>query len=283
MVRFPLRRLLRAAVLAAVIGAGLALISLASADNIDQNNSGARYAWGENIGWLTARPSGEAYAAGGTGAQVTETDVTGYLWGENIGWVNLSCKNDASCGGAAGNWGVKNDGAGNLSGYAWAENAGWINFSCASDASCGGAAGDWGVKISNYTTNAEHAQAGTFSGYAWGENVGWISVSCSNGATCATVRYVVQTGAPDSDGDGYRDATEIGLAKDPFTYCPIMRADLDGNGAVNGIDLALLATDFSHTVPPANARTDQDGNSVVNGIDLAYFALEFLKQVSACS
>jgi hypothetical protein len=48
------------------------------------------------------------------------------MWAENLGWINLSCKNLSSCGTL--DYGVKNDGAGNLSGYAWAENAGWIDF-----------------------------------------------------------------------------------------------------------------------------------------------------------
>ena len=63
---------------------GLGSVS-AWAENIDPDNDGSQYAWGENIGWLNAEPNGE----GGPGVEVTDTDLTGYLWGENIGWINF--------------------------------------------------------------------------------------------------------------------------------------------------------------------------------------------------
>lgn len=112
---------------------------IASAENIDPENDGSQYAWGENVGWINFEPSQ------GEGVTVTDSAVTGKAWGENIGWINLSP--------ATG--GVMNDGAGNLSGYAWGENVGWINF-----APTGG-----GVTID---------ANGNFDGYAWGENIGWI-------------------------------------------------------------------------------------------------------------
>jgi Dockerin type I domain len=271
--------LLKALALVAVLGA---VAAVASADNTDQNNNGSRYAWGENIGWLKGRPASEAYGPGGSGVQVSDTDVTGYLWGENIGWVNLSCKNDSTCAGPAGNWGVKNDGAGHLTGYAWSENAGWVNFSCSNDSTCAGAAGNWGVLINNYTVHVEHAQAGTFSGYAWGENIGWISFSCGNQSTCATVQYSVQTGAPDSDGDGYTDAQEIALSKNPFSYCTVMRADVNGDGKANILDLSIVGSHFLTTVPPSDARLDQNADGKINILDLAIQASVFLQNVSSC-
>lgn len=95
---------------------------LAFAENIDPGGDGSQYAWGENVGWFNAEPSGD----GGPGMQVSDFELTGYLWGENVGWVNLSCKNASTCGTT--DYGVINDGQGALSGYAWSENAGWINF-----------------------------------------------------------------------------------------------------------------------------------------------------------
>jgi hypothetical protein len=277
-----LGRLGRALVLATAAGAILVLFSSVRADNIDQTTAGRRYAWGENVGWLSARPNSESYGPGGAGAQVHDTEVTGYLWGENIGWINLSCQNDSTCAGPAGNWGVKNDGAGHLSGYAWGENVGWINFSCTTDATCGGGAGSWGVQIDNYSTDVEHAQAGTFSGYAWGENIGWINFSCSNQGTCASVDYGVQTGAPDSDGDGYTDAQEAVLSKDPFAYCSIMRADVTGDGKISIIDLSSIAFHYNQSVPTVSARFDQDGNGKINIIDLSSAAGVYNQSVSAC-
>lgn len=110
------------------------------AENIDPDNSGRQYAYGENIGWVN-------FEASGAGATVSGEELLGYIWAENIGWINLS---PTSYGG------VFNDGSGNLSGYAWGENVGWINF----DPTYGGVSID---------------QNGNFSGWAWGENIGWIN------------------------------------------------------------------------------------------------------------
>src|SRR3990172_2330538 len=90
------------------------------AGNIDPGSDGSAYAWGENIGWINLNPS---Y---GGGVTVTDSALSGFAWGENIGWVSFSCLSTSTCGTV--NYGVVNDGAGNLSGYAWGENIGWINF-----------------------------------------------------------------------------------------------------------------------------------------------------------
>jgi len=152
--------LMAALALLAVLGAALAF-----AENIDPFDTNAQYAWGESVGWLNAEP---AYCSG-CGVQVTDTGLTGYMWGESIGWINLSCQNNATCGGPAGNWGVTNDGAGNLAGYAWGESVGWISFSCQNNPPTCATTANYGVAI-NPTT-------GVFSGYAWGESIGWISFS----------------------------------------------------------------------------------------------------------
>jgi uridine phosphorylase len=57
---------------------------------------------------------------------------------------------------SAADYGVNNDGTGNLSGFAWSTNAGWINF----NPTHGGVTVD--------------PASGSFDGYAWAENVGWI-------------------------------------------------------------------------------------------------------------
>jgi len=126
------------------------------AENIDPNEDDSQYAYGENVGWLNFEPSQ------GDGTQVSQTQLTGYVWAENIGWIILSCENTGSCGTV--NYGVTNDGAGNLSGYAWSENAGWISFSCNNTSSC--ITVNYGVTIDS---------DGNFNGYAWAENIGWIN------------------------------------------------------------------------------------------------------------
>ncbi len=100
--------------------ATVVLIVLAGAavlgENIDPDNDGSQHAYGENIGWVNLQPSG----AGGPGVHVDDFELTGYLWGENVGWVSLSCRNRSTC--ATVDYGVRNDGSGNLFGYGWSEN-----------------------------------------------------------------------------------------------------------------------------------------------------------------
>jgi hypothetical protein len=143
---------------AAIFSVAILLFSAACVENIDPDDDDSQYAWGENVGWLNLEPDGD----GGPGVEVEDWMLTGYMWGENVGWISLSCENSFSC--ATVDYGVTNDGNGNLSGYAWGENTGWISFSCENTATCGTV--DYGVTIDPAT--------GEFSGYAWGENIGWI-------------------------------------------------------------------------------------------------------------
>jgi hypothetical protein len=56
------------------------------AENIDPNDDGSQYAWGENTGWINLEPGGD----GGPGVEVTDDALTGYLWAENTGWIHLN-------------------------------------------------------------------------------------------------------------------------------------------------------------------------------------------------
>jgi hypothetical protein len=138
---------------------------VAIAENIDPDDDGSQYAYAENVGWLNAEPSGD----GGPGVHVADAELTGWMWGENVGWVSLSCQNTSSCGSV--DYGVTNDGVGNLAGYAWAENVGWVSMSCENTSSCGSVA--YGVDIDPLS--------GDFSGRAWGENIGWITFASTGG------------------------------------------------------------------------------------------------------
>jgi len=131
----------------------LASASVASAENIDPNEDGSQYAYGENVGWVNFEPN---IAAPNVGATVSDEKLTGFIWAENIGWINLDPNDDDP------NTGVSNDGTGQLSGLAWGENVGWLNF----DPNVPADANDYGVTIDS---------DGHFSGYAWGENIGWIN------------------------------------------------------------------------------------------------------------
>lgn len=92
-------------------------------------------------------------------------------------------------------------------------------------------------------------------------------------------------GCLDTDGDGYPNGRETVLGKNPNSYCAIMRADMNEDGVVNGLDLGTLALNFTKNVPPAPARVDLSNppDGVINGLDLGALALSFTKNVSACS
>ena len=94
-----------------------------------------------------------------------------------------------------------------------------------------------------------------------------------------TVNWVGESEcAQDSDGDGYPDASD----PSPYTFCAIMRGDVDGDGQVTIVDMASLATRFLQFVPSAPPRWDQDGDSEITIVDLGIMASHFLEQVSSC-
>lgn len=179
----------------------------AFAENIDPDNNGSQYAWGENIGWINFEP------LQGPGVTISSTAVTGYAWGENIGWLSLSCLNTGNC--ATVNYGVVNDGAGNLLGDAWGENVGWVNF-------------DWVII---------NPILGEFSGYAWGENIGWINFAPAGIGVKTSWRNL--QACIDSDNDGYAaQGGSCGPAdcndNDPLEHPnQVWYADVDDDGYSN--------------------------------------------------
>ncbi len=132
--------------------------------NIDAT---AKYAWSENAGWLNFNSLG--------GVSVFSDHLEGYAWHENIGWIKLGTfiggtahtySNESNT-----DYGVNNDGIGNLSGYGWSENAGWINFRPV----LGGV-----IVYPN----------GDMSGYAWGESIGWIHFANTTPAYKVTAKWL---------------------------------------------------------------------------------------------
>lgn len=193
---------------------GMGIGAVYAAENIDPDNDGSQYAYGENVGWLNFEPGGD----GGSGAEVVDTEVTGYAWAENIGWINLSPTNFG---------GVVNNGSGMLSGYAWGENVGWINF---------GPTGG-GVTITN----------GDFDGWAWGENIGWIHFQN------LAIPYIVKTSWPegggctltcDLDGDCDADMLDYQIFRSSLGSCTgdanfIPEADYDTDGCISYADFRI--------------------------------------------
>jgi hypothetical protein len=65
-------------------------------------------------------------------------------------------------------------------------------------------------------------------------------------------------------------------------YCGIMRADVDGDGAVSVLDLTVVANKFTQTIPPAPDRYRQDADFTISILDLTRMANVFTQNVSAC-
>jgi len=127
---------------------------LRAATTIDAVN---RYAYGANLGWLNW--------VGDTnnGAVIGDYVCSGYIYSANVGWINLGGGSPAN--GihyqnlSAGDFGVNNDGLGNLSGYAYGANIGWITFE------------------QTYGQPKVNMLTGQLSGSVWSANCGWISLS----------------------------------------------------------------------------------------------------------
>ena len=151
-----------------------ALAGVHAATTMDATN---RYAYGANLGWV------DWVADTNNGAVIGEYVCSGYIYSANVGWINLGSGNPANQiqykNGSAADFGVNQDGLGNLTGYAYGANVGWITF----EQTCGQ------PKVDLFT--------GKMSGYVWSANCGWISLSNS-------VAYVqtdtIQKGALDQSG-----------------------------------------------------------------------------------
>ena len=96
-----------------------------AASNIDPGNSGQKYGWSENGGWVNLQGNMTH------GVHVGSNLLQGFAWHENFGWINFgdgTPSGDQYSNTSASDFGVNIDETGNLSGYAWGENIGWINL-----------------------------------------------------------------------------------------------------------------------------------------------------------
>jgi hypothetical protein len=160
-------------------------------------------AYGANLGWMDWRGDSA------NGAVIGEYVCSGYIYAANIGWVSLGSgspvngiryQNDS-----ASDFGVNQDGLGNLRGYAWGANIGWINFDSA------------GAPKVDLAT-------GKLSGHAYSANCGWISLSN------AVAHVQTDTVAPgkDTDHDGIADAWELTCTNTLAAFNAT--SDTDGDG-----------------------------------------------------
>ncbi len=147
--------------------------SMNAATTIDAVN---RYAYGANLGWM------DWAADTADGAVIGEYVCSGYIYSANVGWINLGGGSPANQiqyqNNSPADFGVNQDGFGNLRGYAYSANVGWIAFE-------------------NTGAPAVNIWTGKLSGSVWSANCGWISLSNA-------VAYVktdsIQQGALAPDG-----------------------------------------------------------------------------------
>jgi hypothetical protein len=124
-----------------------------AASTIDAAN---KYAYGANLGWMDWRGDTN------NGTVIGEYVCSGYIYAANVGWINLG--SGAPTNGiyyqnvSANDFGVNQDGLGNLRGYAWGANIGWVNFE-------------------NTGAPKVDLLTGNLSGSAYSANCGWISLS----------------------------------------------------------------------------------------------------------
>lgn len=171
-----------------------------AATTIDGTN---KFAYAPNIGWMDWRGDTN------NGAVIGEYVCSGYIWSANVGWINLGSGTPADGiryqNNSASDFGVNQDGLGNLRGYAWGANIGWINFE---------------------STGAPKVdlKTGTLSGFAYSANCGWISLS---NAVAHVQTDTIAPGA-DSDGDGIADAWELTYTNTITAFTAF--TDTDGDG-----------------------------------------------------
>ncbi len=148
---------------------------------IDSNN---RFCFASNLGW------GDWRGDINSGVIVGEYVCSGYVYFANVGWMNLGSGTPTN--GiyyqnlSPNDFGVNQDGMGNLRGYAYGANIGWINFE------------NTGAPKVDLVT-------GNLSGYVYSANCGWISLSNSVAFVQADS---IQKGV-DSNHDGISDAWEL--------------------------------------------------------------------------
>jgi len=201
--------------------------SVRAATTIDSVNC---YAYGANLGWLNW--------VGDTnhGAVIGEYVCSGYIYSANVGWINLGSGSPANGiqyqNNSAADFGVNQDGLGNLSGYAWGANIGWINFTITN-----------GAPTINLIT-------GQMSGYAWSANCGWISLS--NAVASVQTDYLYP-GALASDGLPfawlltYFGTTNVNANADPTGKGMTIAQDYLAGTNPNEVNSVLLITAESFT------------------------------------
>ena len=237
-----------------MLAAGFVLHTEA-ASTVDAAN---RYAYGANIGWLEWRGDNN------NGAIIGDYVCSGFIYFANVGWINLGSGSPTN--GiryqnlSASDFGVNQDGLGNLRGYAYGANIGWITFE------------NTGVpKVDLFT--------GNLSGSVWSANCGWISLSNAVAyvqTDTITPGALAPDGLPiawllanfgttnvnanaDPDGDGLSNFQEYQAGTNPNDAKDSLRITASGVSFVGGNDSDTLVWN-SH--PTRQYRVQQTTNLI---------------------
>ena len=148
-------------------------VLLHAATTIDAAN---HYAYAANLGWLDWRGDTN------NGAVIGEYVCSGCIYSANVGWIKLGSGTPTNGiyyqNASASDFGVNQDGFGNLRGYAYGANIGWLTFE-----------GTGVPKVDLYS--------GNLSGSVWSANCGWISLS---NAAALVQTDMIRQGALAPDG-----------------------------------------------------------------------------------
>lgn len=209
------------------------LIALHAATTVDLEN---RYAYGANVGWINW------VADTNNGAVMGDYVCSGYIYSANMGWINLG--NGSPTNGiryqnlSANDFGVNQDGLGNLSGYAWGANIGWITFE------------------QTYGKPKVNLFTGVLGGYAWSANCGWISLSNAQAQVQTDYLYpgpLAPNGLPipwllanlgttnvnanaDPTGKGMTIAQDYGAGTDPNNVNSVFRITAESFTSLGTVD-----------------------------------------------
>jgi len=170
------------------------------------------------------------------GAVIGDYVCSGYIYSANVGWINLGSGSPTN--GiyyqnlSAGDFGVNQDGLGDLSGYAWGANIGWVTFE------------------QTYGQPKVNLRTGELSGNVWSANCGWISLSNAVAAVQIDTLYpgpLAPDGLPIPWLLSYFGTTNVNANSDPTSKGMTVGQDYVAGTDPNNVNSVLRITSDSFT------------------------------------